>query len=681
MENEKKNYSLKSKLISAIAMLLVATIMLVSSTYAWFTLSTKPEVSGISTAVGANGALEMLLATKDTNGNWVYGDGSVKDKDAYQRNTHWGNLVDLSLEDYGSGLITLYPSVLSITPDSEGGLGTLNVGTPIETPEYGADGRVEDVKAGGMFALYDTVKKVFLEKNNNYGFRAIGKASGLTARQQAFRVAIAQIMVNSSAAQVSARNALAENGSTLGGIAIKKAMTPDDPYTKEEIKSVGLMIAGVREALTKIEDAYLEIIYASILAANSSAENDDAATLAVTAAQNAAKAETSGVLGAKITAATGTFNIDPTTLKSYEIFTAAVGKLSTAENGYAEIKTAESCTWAELNTALYPLVDITKITINGHAVGDVKNNTGAIATDVMQGNGINVVIPSQGGVFADIADYTGDYTVGIKIDTDDLNTGVGVGEIDAIMKADSTYSQSILAVAKDTVNENYPEGTSGDNPITEFYGYAIDLAFKTNASTSKLLLQTAAADRIYGDNNNEETAGNGSTMTFKTTDPTFSKEKMLGLMSKLKVVFYDTTSNEILAYAKLDTEAKNVTGSAVDGLTSNLYIVKKVTEQDDSGNTVTTEQLVTKQADAAIVELGANVAQHVTVLLYLDGEGINNKDVAAIASDARSMTGTFNIQFASSVELVPMDYSDLHTATPKAPETPANPETPVTPEG
>ena len=131
MENTKKNYSMKSKLISAIAMLLVATIMLVSSTYAWFTLSTKPEVSGISTAVGANGALEMLLATKKDNA-WFYGTGEVGTKTIQERNTYWGNLVDLSDPSYGSGAIVLYPSLLNTTTD--GTNDKIVLGTPIQTP-------------------------------------------------------------------------------------------------------------------------------------------------------------------------------------------------------------------------------------------------------------------------------------------------------------------------------------------------------------------------------------------------------------------------------------------------------------------------------------------------------------------------------------------------------------------
>lgn len=649
MENTKKNYSMKSKLISAIAMLLVATIMLVSSTYAWFTLSTKPEVSGISTAVGANGALEMLLATQKDNA-WFYGTGEVGTKTIQERNTYWGNLVDLSDKNgtyYGSKLITLYPATLNVVD------GKINPGAPIKTPEYGADGRVEQVTPGGMFGIYSGTS--FLEADN-YGFRAVGMASGLSEREQAFRVAVSQIMVNASSAQVKARTALSANGNTLASIAIKKAMVDGATYETAEIAAVGSMISGIKEALAAVEAAYLEVIYATIYSSELGLE-DLVAIAAANAAKSAAAAETSGNLGAKIAAVVTAAKEQGATLNTadlptYTKFQEAVTKFTTAQTKHGEISGKEECTWTELSAALYPLVDIDKIKINDYTPAQVKDNTGAIASQVIAGKGINVVIPSEGGVFADIADYAGDYTVAIQINTADLKLGVDAGVVDATMKADSTLTTSIFAGAKNEINTKKPSGNSTDKPITEFYGYAIDLAFRTNASTSNLLLQTTAADRIYNGNQNEETMGKGSTMTFATTDATFTKDKMLNLMSKFEVVFYDTETTKILGYAKLDTNADNVTGTAADGITANLLML------DAEKN------LITAQKDAVITALSPNVAQHVTVLVYLNGADIEDEDVAASA--VQSMSGTFNIQFASSAELQPMEYSDLHQTVPAA---------------
>ena len=92
----KRRRDIKNKLMAAICMLLVSSIMMVSTTYAWFTLSTAPEVTGINTAVGANGNLEMALLPKDGELSSITsaaGDGVIAME---QRNITWGNLVDVS---------------------------------------------------------------------------------------------------------------------------------------------------------------------------------------------------------------------------------------------------------------------------------------------------------------------------------------------------------------------------------------------------------------------------------------------------------------------------------------------------------------------------------------------------------------------------------------------------------
>ena len=58
--------AIRRKLYSALAMLLVSSIMMVSSTYAWFVLSTASEVTGIQTQVGSNGALEIALLNQES---------------------------------------------------------------------------------------------------------------------------------------------------------------------------------------------------------------------------------------------------------------------------------------------------------------------------------------------------------------------------------------------------------------------------------------------------------------------------------------------------------------------------------------------------------------------------------------------------------------------------------------
>lgn len=106
--------SIRKKLMAAIAMVLVASIMVVSSSYAWFTLSTAPEVKGITTSVGSNGNLEMALRTGTLQ------EISTSTGLAFPAaNTTWGNLVDLSYNDvYHLDQMELRPARLNVTEDA-----------------------------------------------------------------------------------------------------------------------------------------------------------------------------------------------------------------------------------------------------------------------------------------------------------------------------------------------------------------------------------------------------------------------------------------------------------------------------------------------------------------------------------------------------------------------------------
>ena len=139
MANENRSVvsTIRSKLVAAIAMLLVGVFMVISSSYAWFTLSTAPEVTGIYTSVGANGNLEMALVPAD--GNLANITSGVGDSG---KNESWGNLVDLgqsvdNQNKYGLDKIQLLPARLNVTGTDSYKFNGLSA------PTYGADGRVD----------------------------------------------------------------------------------------------------------------------------------------------------------------------------------------------------------------------------------------------------------------------------------------------------------------------------------------------------------------------------------------------------------------------------------------------------------------------------------------------------------------------------------------------------------
>ena len=305
------------------------------------------------------------------------------------------------------------------------------------------------------------------------------------------------------------------------------------------------------------------------------------------------------------------------------------------------------------------------------------------------------------------------------------------------MNTKSTVTPAYLAkvgAAIDTYGS--PTSTEGDGsvPITDMYGYIIDMAFRTNAADSNLMLQVDAADRIYESNANgventykdangneqtDTTMGKGANMTFTSTTNSFGNDKVLSLMSAIRIVFFNPDTKEVVATAKLNTaegayEVTSEGGIKADiqlytmgtGTATDVYYTATVTD-NDSGTTytvyytddtkateycrmykdadgnevwgtyadgafsaaadattlkanipsgsVTTTEV--PSSDNKLMALTQNTAHKLSVLVYLDGSKVTNADVAATA--ATSVTGTMNLQFCSDANLVPMNYTPL----------------------
>ena len=254
--------------------------------------------------------------------------------------------------------------------------------------------------------------------------------------------------------------------------------------------------------------------------------------------------------------------------------------------------------------------------------------------------------------------------------------------------------------------------------MTEFYGFILDLVFRTNAANSNLLLQTDAADRIYENNTNPDTQGKGSYMTYTATTTELTTDAVKGLMNCIRIVFFDTGTREIIGEARLDTanavlettedgkiavkakmymyekqtyyaytdgdghvtkyyvKVTTTTPSEVEPVTTYAYYTDAAMTQDVTSTVVAmdpnaasdipeafkeTVEYVKKTGAGAdvITALGQNTPVKLSVLVYLDGETITNANVAATA--AKSVTGSMNLQFASDADLVPMEYGKLHT--------------------
>lgn len=647
MNSTKKNSEfggVKKKLTAAIAMLLVATIMMVSSTYAWFTLSTAPEVTGITTSVGANGNLEMALTNSATFTSPDDIKSNVGDSTSatVTKNLTWGNLVDLSDEAYGLEGVKLNPARLNVKGDADAGY--VVQAAPLATPEYGADGRVSQLVANTSGGAYNGTDGTYSAADDPHGVLAIGNASGMSVAQIDMRNAKSAVSTNMMLASNKAAQTLNTYGAALGQIAINQALNGQDSFAPADMKAVSDTIDGLEKAVGYIESALKNAVIAYATTQESYVHlTTDSVSF------------TSGESGAKITVAGQEVSYAGAASDAVAAYLTLVSNVSSAKNSIPA--TADSYTWEQIKTPLEKVMNPANMKLNGYTISEAKGDQQSAFISSVMGNGLRIAMPTGSGAFADVADFTGSYSANVTIKQVDYETihlkDVGVS-IEAQTTRDTAYLVAISTALKG-MNAQTPDGDTSTTNLTDFYGYSIDLAFRTNAADSKLRLQTEAANRIYSGEQNEEVMGNGCTMTFKSTSTTFTDTQVKSLMQAIRVVFMDS-DRKVLGVATLDGDTAVTTAAGIqETLTLKNYTIAdgKITIGE------------TDRENQELVSLTQNKAKVITALVFLDGDKVENKDVA---NAAQSMSGTLNLQFSSTATLTPMDYTPLKAEKTVTPE-------------
>ena len=703
MSNSQKSFmSVRSKLIAAVAMLLVASFMVVSSTYAWFTLSTAPEVTGITTQIGANGNLEIALNTGAAINNYLGNAlGATVD-----RNNTWGNLIDLTDESYGLTSISLKPSLLAVGSD-----GNINLDSPLYTPSYSSDGRLETVKNNGFFGSKD--ENGFVRQptaaTSGYGVRALGTVSSMTAQQLKYTstatVLKANLTTASSAAYLSMTKPYGTNnqiGGALVSLILKGALDSESNFTAEELAPLAAMIGELDDAPAALKEAIKNFMILAL--ANQYKDlSDEAFNAAVNAFENKWDS---------IYDQLGTLNEDGTITISLngELFgdisvtldadkSAKLNTVVTTCNNIAEaIATANSAyeaalapavtkiQWSHVTAILTPLMDIEDVLVNGKDFAWISRAKAASAkaeadrtTDqekqdakdfgqwiVTCAGGVRIEMPAGSGVYADIASLTSNITINIKPKVTVVYGSLVLEDAEIpVTMATTVSSDSIIAL--DASYIGYPasrnNSESTKEAITDIYAYVLDFAFRTNAADSNLLLQRAATDRIYGDseNTNPNTMGGGSYMEIATS-ASFAETAVKTLMGNIRIVFADTDSGEVLACARLDTSTPASGSNVKASIVLCDYEIKTPYEnysyiQFGAARPATSDGTTANPDRDVITSLSQNAIKNISVYVYLDGNEIENADVPALADIQVKM----NLQFASSAELKPMDYTFPNT--------------------
>ncbi len=682
-KTEKRQSDLRNKLIAAIAMLLVSCIMMVSTTYAWFTLSTAPEVQGITTTVGANGNLEIALSPYSGLESDVTSAMGDAGKDWNLKNLTWGNLLNLSDNSvYGLGDIQLLPSALNVTGSSKADA-TVGQTSPLSTPTYGADGRPDALATNttvGSKYIYDSDSKTAtlsdgFVASNTKGVRVVGTSSSMTEWEITFNAAISDLASAVSSSKAAAQNSLNDHGSALAGIMINYGLGKTDVNYGTYLADIEAILGDLATANNYLANAIKKALIAD--AADSVDFNSDQYTEAVSTLIDNATIDDAKTYYTKYSSNITNENI----IAAITLCASIATDLTGANSNLTTLKTqynngTGNVDFDDIKALLLYIMDTDAVTINGMTASDVKNNQADFVSSALS-DGINIIMSNGSGVYADFGTAVGNLNAKVAIPPFEYNGGT-MSPTDkpmyANMVTDSEYIVSVntkipvtgghLPTARTTLATNgayVGSGASASTVINVPYAYIVDFMFRTNASNSSLKLQTTGAQRVYDDSTSTATQGMGSTMTFTVDETVLSEESTRNLMEAVRVVFMDTTTNLIYGIGKLDVDnAPTINGE----ITAELYLYEysfESTTTDEGEGAVTTTNFVISDTKideslATLCTLHANTAKAVSAMVYLDGEEVTNADVA---NGTTSMAGELNLQFSSTADLVPMDNSAL----------------------
>lgn len=614
MENKKttelmsRKSTLKSKLMAAVSMLLVSAIMVSVTTYAWFILSTAPEVKGMSTTVGSNGALEMALLNNETGKDFTKITTNVGDSSAKQAvtkaNETWGNLVDLNDASYGLSNITMYPARLNWKENSTDTLHSRN--NLLAYAQYGTDGRIADLIAADSGTNTDSG---FVSDANSYGVRAIGTAkdqdpvaAALDAAKNGFR----NEFTNAKGAALAALNG---SGQDIANIAYTHAKTKGgtDTYTADQVKAIKGALEGLKTASDNIEKALKYAVVAK-----------DASNNTITAFDN-------------VTLNNGTEPVGECYGKLGTLRTAIDTALSQINSAVAggDGKYA----WAQIENPYKALLDINSMTLSGRTSTEIQGMTESQLTDWALGMiGTGLELNVSAGLFSDMANFVDTIVSTAKIEVNVTENSTIKATITVNKNEDVTEAH--LVALQTTVN-GYTFTGNQENAkafITDKYGYAVDLAFRSNAE-GKLKLSDAAV-RVEGDDSNT-TMGGGCYFTANAkSDPS--------ALAALRIAFVNN-ENKVLAVGKLEI---NETNTAANKYPVHLYSFNV------KDNVLTVSD--TAITDDVILDLKANEAVALTAVVFMDG------DATSFAQGEAS--GSLNLQFATTANLKAMQYTNYANA-------------------
>lgn len=615
----------KRKLFFAVISLLLCLSVLLSASFAWFSLTRAPEITGVDTYVGSNGSLELALLSDETYMDPSLIRSSIGDsvivQETVQSNLSWGNVLDLSDESYGLNQICMIPARLNTVPGDDGQ--TVVCANMLMVPKFGIDGRFSEFESNTVSAVFGGEKFSYLTGSQTYGVRGIGSIAGMSPQQSALANARTKVRSNQAASLSTASAVWAACGSEYLDLMYRRYELNETVFSNSDLALIEDMATQLLSAVNYLDLALRQAVVGY-------------------AASTIADEETFRMLRENVenTVIPLSVIVDQANAALPKGFEELIMRIETDKMNMQLVITA--CHRLAEETAMagqYPWDTIHGLTSelldeNATYLGEEK--LGSFEAFAQLPLDSTLTISPSSGIMAHIADYSGNYR--------QILTFSKAGEEDPrTVEVVTTSSVSPSHMENLTVLLESCTAAAGDTSVREkdlidVFGYAVDLAFRCN-ERSQLLLQTAPESRTGDGSDSASTQGSGSNMRFQSEQLT--SEQVLLMMDAIRIGFLDNQDN-LVGIAKL-----NITNytETEDGISAPLYLYDYTVRTD--GSIAIGERL---EEQSPIMGLPKGVPVILSAVVWLDGDYVDNS-LAGVS--AQTMTGSLNLQFSSSVNLIP----------------------------
>lgn len=608
---------IRKKLKITLIFAIVCLVLMISASYAWLTLSLRPEVTRLDTNVGANGSLEIALLTGSTYVDPLLirtsiGD-SIAEQDALEANHSWGNVIDLSDERYGLGEISLLPARLNAMPGAEGSCAVRQ--NLLNVAEFGIDGRITILSDSTVSATRAERDFTYYVDQQSYGVRAIGTISNLFSQQIALAEARSLVSSYTASASRTVKHTWRDHGPGIVDILHQRYAAGSETVSAENIADIRDMAEGILTALSYVDGAIRQGII-GIGASQISEESDFEVFLTLVSNPSASVSSLVNTPGVQIP-------------EEFKTWVTQVDRMKEAvQSVVAETYLlSDGGNWSQAEPLLDVLLDADQAYLAEHLL----SSSDAYRTITVDNR---ITLSPGSGILAELAGYCGNYSAFCKWKD---NASV------EIRTAEPNENPYLIRIEKMLDDCKAAAGGWTRANLDDTYGFAVDMAFRCNRD-SDLLLQTTEALRVAESSEFPVTQGSGSYMRFTSDD--METEELLALMDTLRVGFLDD-QNTLVALAKLNVSNYEI---QEEGIFAPLYLYEFTLEENGS---ITTGER--RSDDTAIAALSQNTPRVITVVAWLDGDQVENSTVNE--NSHQSMRGVMNLQFASSADLLPSEQS------------------------